>query len=211
MKCSNCGIENRVGARVCKQCGKPLAREAVSSVPAPPALEQPVYHDCGAPIKPGARFCNRCGAAIKSQDSASPPSSPTQPTAPGISQPVAPNPSKEVASPQPSSYHAQASVYVPPTTTATSFPSRSEVAASGTPKSRSKFPSPLLGVGGVVCLALLFIFFKPWGLLNSAPPATPTLTSAPTAMPTPAPTRTPTRTPTPTRTLTPPLPLLLAQ
>ncbi len=47
MTCPACGVENRVGAQFCRDCG---ARQAVSC------------HACGVSVEPGSKFCDGCGA-----------------------------------------------------------------------------------------------------------------------------------------------------
>lgn len=47
--CAGCGRQNRAGARVCGQCGRPLARRCTR---------------CGQENRAGARFCRQCGAAL---------------------------------------------------------------------------------------------------------------------------------------------------
>ncbi|HEX6112149.1 MAG TPA: adenylate/guanylate cyclase domain-containing protein [Geminicoccaceae bacterium] len=46
MKCSQCGHENRTGAKFCEECGAPLA---------------PACTSCGAQLSPSAKFCSECG------------------------------------------------------------------------------------------------------------------------------------------------------
>lgn len=71
MKCTNCGTENRDGARICRQCGRPLAPSELSTgqmtpgaPPPPSAAAISTCPACGAPIKAGAHFCARCGSSI---------------------------------------------------------------------------------------------------------------------------------------------------
>ena len=46
MKCSECGHENRAGAKFCEECGARVA---------------PVCTSCGAQLSPSAKFCSECG------------------------------------------------------------------------------------------------------------------------------------------------------
>jgi class 3 adenylate cyclase len=46
MKCSNCGHQNRTGAKFCEDCGARLGSACVN---------------CGAEISPTAKFCSECG------------------------------------------------------------------------------------------------------------------------------------------------------
>ncbi|MBI3250100.1 MAG: AAA family ATPase [Deltaproteobacteria bacterium] len=64
MHCSNCGSENRTGAKFCNDCGAPLP------LPCP---------SCGVENRPGAKFCNDCGTSlvVSSQLSVLNPQSPT--------------------------------------------------------------------------------------------------------------------------------------
>src|SRR5260221_4496441 len=49
MECKSCGRGNRLDARFCNGCGRPLAARC-------PA--------CGADNEPSAQFCDACGAAL---------------------------------------------------------------------------------------------------------------------------------------------------
>ena len=49
MKCPGCGTENAVEARLCEQCGSPLAR---------------VCAHCGSYAAPTAAFCSQCGRPL---------------------------------------------------------------------------------------------------------------------------------------------------
>ncbi len=49
MICSNCGTENRVGAKFCMECATPLAAACPS---------------CGAANLPGAKFCSECATPL---------------------------------------------------------------------------------------------------------------------------------------------------
>jgi predicted amidophosphoribosyltransferase len=50
--CTNCGTENKPGARFCGGCGTPLVQACPS---------------CGAGIEAGMRFCSDCGAPAASR------------------------------------------------------------------------------------------------------------------------------------------------
>ncbi|MGZ4205134.1 MAG: zinc-ribbon domain-containing protein [Actinomycetota bacterium] len=50
MNCPNCGVENRPGAKFCKQCGSSLALVCPN----------------GHPIEANAEFCDECGASVGS-------------------------------------------------------------------------------------------------------------------------------------------------
>ncbi len=54
MKCSNCGHDNRAGARFCGDCGASLAAAASS----------PVCPACGKTNRGGVKFCESCGATL---------------------------------------------------------------------------------------------------------------------------------------------------
>jgi class 3 adenylate cyclase len=49
MTCSNCGTENRVGAKFCQECASPLAAACPS---------------CGTANAPGAKFCSECATPL---------------------------------------------------------------------------------------------------------------------------------------------------
>lgn len=81
--CAYCGTRNASTAKVCKQCGGPLAEGAArelqgvigaySAQPAPP-IKCP---SCGAENKPSAFKCTNCGAALgKPASAATPPPAP---------------------------------------------------------------------------------------------------------------------------------------
>ena len=53
MKCPNCGLENRPGARFCKRCGQAMEEVQGSLCPA-----------CGTANQPDARFCRQCGTSL---------------------------------------------------------------------------------------------------------------------------------------------------
>jgi predicted amidophosphoribosyltransferase len=61
MTCSNCGHENRTGAKYCEECGAHLASMCAN---------------CGAQLSPTAKFCSECahpaGPAALSTSSLSP-------------------------------------------------------------------------------------------------------------------------------------------
>ena len=46
MKCSQCGHDNRTGAKFCEECGAHLAL---------------VCTHCGTQLSPTAKFCSECG------------------------------------------------------------------------------------------------------------------------------------------------------
>lgn len=88
MECSSCGFENRIDARFCKRCGRPLRLQAASAMH--PSLPGAVCPACGATAKPGARYCPRCGRALLAAPAASslPPTQlPTLPSMPPAAQP----------------------------------------------------------------------------------------------------------------------------
>jgi class 3 adenylate cyclase len=64
MTCSNCGTENKPGAKFCGECGAALAANCAA---------------CGAANEPGLRFCNECGAPLG--ETAAPAPSAPAPTA----------------------------------------------------------------------------------------------------------------------------------
>ncbi len=45
MRCSNCGTENRAGAKFCRVCGNSLSLTCPN----------------GHPVEAGSRFCDECG------------------------------------------------------------------------------------------------------------------------------------------------------
>ncbi|MBV8360442.1 MAG: zinc ribbon domain-containing protein [Deltaproteobacteria bacterium] len=49
MRCSNCGAENRTGAKFCNECAAPI----------PVSCPQ-----CGASNRPDAKFCDECAAPL---------------------------------------------------------------------------------------------------------------------------------------------------
>lgn len=52
MLCSDCGADNRSGARFCSTCGQPLALSCMS---------------CGAPAEANDKYCGACGAPLGAQ------------------------------------------------------------------------------------------------------------------------------------------------
>src|SRR5262245_42008613 len=67
MRCTNCGTENREGAKFCDTCGTPLP------------LPCPSY---GTENRPGAKFCNECGTLLPGQRSVPPAQAVPTPTTP---------------------------------------------------------------------------------------------------------------------------------
>ena len=65
MICSNCGTENRAGAKFCMECASPLAGACAS---------------CGFVNPPNAKFCSECAAALAGQ----PDAGQSVPTSPGV-------------------------------------------------------------------------------------------------------------------------------
>ena len=71
MSCSACGHENPSGARLCLECGAPLAL---------------LCPRCGADLPATAKFCLRCGARVAQEDSAPRPRTPPSSEA-GVARP----------------------------------------------------------------------------------------------------------------------------
>ncbi len=57
-RCSNCGYENRLRAKVCSHCGQAFAVEKIVNRPIAAAKWCP---KCGAKRKPAAKVCTQCG------------------------------------------------------------------------------------------------------------------------------------------------------
>ncbi|OQA22273.1 MAG: Double zinc ribbon [Chloroflexi bacterium ADurb.Bin360] len=204
MRCSNCGTENRVGARNCKQCGQPLlisAPSAPAAVPSPaPSPGLSVCPSCGMSLKPGTRFCTRCGTEVNA--------TPFNPPPANVAPTLAPQPPQGMVPESPQPRLVQPPVPIPPPSVANSVaPVPSPMPVS--PKKTGFRVSKGLVFAGIAVLllcgtlAVLAALFKPWERLWPAPTPTPTLT--PTATPEPTQTPTPTLTPAPTPTMTPTL------
>jgi polyhydroxyalkanoate synthesis regulator phasin/DNA-directed RNA polymerase subunit RPC12/RpoP len=58
-KCSECGSENPVGTKFCKECGKKIE---APPAPAPAAGKCP---DCGTDNPPNTKFCKECGKKLE--------------------------------------------------------------------------------------------------------------------------------------------------
>ena len=54
MNCASCGCDNRIGAKFCERCGKPLNRSCTR---------------CKGDLSPTARFCSECGHPVDDTDS----------------------------------------------------------------------------------------------------------------------------------------------
>lgn len=195
MKCSNCGTENRVGARNCKQCGQPLpisAPSAPTAVPAPvPPPGLSVCPNCGMSLKPGTRFCTRCGTDISAVLSNPPPTNYAPTAAPP------PYPGAPAEPPQPRL--VQPPVQIPQSSATDTAASASPTAPASPKKSGFRVSKGLVfaGIAALllcVTLAVLLVVFRPWEILKPDPTATPTLT--PTVTPDPTQTPMPTATPT---------------
>jgi hypothetical protein len=208
MKCPQCGLENRVNARFCKQCGHSLQEHAVR--PSPTAAPGTVCPACGATTKPEARFCPRCGRPLVVQPGpeASPPTPPspstasTQPSMRPISQATTAPPQPRPAAQPP--YHSP--------------PPPAPVTAERRP---SRWTFWAVTIGALLCIVavgLIVTVFAPellgrGGEEKNAPTPTPIATASPTAEPEPSPTATSTPEPpdpTPT-TETSPIPTFDAQ
>lgn len=177
MRCLKCGLENRLDARFCKQCGQALQEQQ--------GITPTICPACGATAKPRAQFCPRCGKPL--------PSDLTQPSLrvadsvpamPSTTQPYAAPPSPPP--PMPPSTHTQP--WVPPSSP--SVPTAPE-------RSFPRWAGCAVAVVVFICVAILVVAaikFAP-GLLSSQ--AEPTTTLTPTALPTVEPTPTETITPAP--------------
>ncbi len=89
-RCSNCGYENRLRAKVCSHCGKTFPIEKVVNRPSIPAKWCP---RCGMKRKSGAKVCSRCGFHFEVGKPTAPPI--VQMPQPAIDpQPVSPPPVK---------------------------------------------------------------------------------------------------------------------
>lgn len=60
MKCSNCGSENKDGAKFCRECGAEIAEKEQ-------AVGESICPECGNQLMKGALFCNRCGRNVSSE------------------------------------------------------------------------------------------------------------------------------------------------
>ncbi len=83
--CRQCGADNRVGTKFCRNCGAPLAAAP------PPAANCP---KCGAAVAPGKKFCHACGAPVGTAAPAPAPISAAPPPPPPAWTPPAPKPAK---------------------------------------------------------------------------------------------------------------------